>query len=175
MTHVGVGRIARLRPCVAPDVGHRPALQWVISLMTHVGRRVALRTEFGVVLHLGGSDALRVAAGHLDDLGADLDELSARLELCSPAPLAHAEEHLVARASRISWTAEHVACHEQQCRIVVERRARVPTKLGHGLAYRGQRFSVHLESEHVPQGLGASRVPRPIAGSSAGDLPFELA
>ena len=116
------------------------------------GGRDVLR---GALLHLRlathvSRQPLRIALSHLCDRRRDLDELASALLPSSAAVFADAQLDLVTSAAVIDRTAEHVACHQQQRRVVVERTSGVAAKLRHRVAERRQNFAGYLEAQHMP-------------------------
>ena len=70
------------------------------------------RTHVGATRRLYAANLLHIALGHLDDLGADFDELTAALLESTAAMLADRHRNLVARASFVPGPAEQVPCHQ---------------------------------------------------------------
>src|SRR6187399_1009576 len=109
------------------------------------GAFVVQRAHVGVDM----PDVLRVALGHLENVGSDLDELTAALLLHSAAALANRESDLVARTARVPAALERLATEEQDGCVVVERLARITAHFPHRFAKGGEGVARKLETEHV--------------------------
>ena len=77
-----------------------------------------------------GADALSIASRHLDDFRADFDELAATVLFPAAARLANRQRNLVARATVVLGSREHLSRKEEDRSVVVERFAGVAPKLG---------------------------------------------
>jgi hypothetical protein len=96
---------------------------------SNCGRNV-LMGALGRIPHVGGtfgansSHVLRVASRHLHDLGRTSDVLATPVLPTPSARRTNRERNLVARAPFVARTAQHLARHEEQRRIVVQRLTR---------------------------------------------------
>jgi len=101
-------------------------------------------------LPIDPTELLRVTAGHLDDLGTDLDQLAAPVLPSAAARLANGQRDLIVGPSFFRRTAEDLARQEQQGGIVIERGTGISTDLRHRLSISGIRFGRNFKAQHVP-------------------------
>jgi hypothetical protein len=92
---------------------------------------------------------LPVALGHLDDLGRDRDELAAALLHAVPAAFAYREGYLIARASSVPRTLEHLTAKEQDGSILVKGFVSVAPNHRHCFAKGREHLARQVEPEHV--------------------------
>jgi hypothetical protein len=71
------------------------------------------------------AELLTIAGCHLDQLGSDLHLFATALLDCALTALAHRQGHLVGAPALVRRPLKHRARHQEQCRVVVERLARV--------------------------------------------------
>ena len=126
--------------------------------------------------HVGANvpDVLPVALGHLDDFGADFDELTATLLRRPPAALANRERDLVAGAARVLGAPQSLTAEEQDGCVVIESLARIAANFRHRFPKGGEDLAREVEAEHVALEAGVGNVVREASRTMARDEVLDL-
>src|SRR5688572_21188004 len=94
-------------------------------------------------------DVLAVTARHVEDVTADGNDLATAILVPCSARRADGERDLIARATVVGWTAQDLARHLQEGRVVVERRARAAPQLAQRLPEEREGFTRDLEAKDM--------------------------
>ena len=100
----------------------------------------------GWTLGVDVTQVLRVARRHLDDLRCHLHLFAAPLLPSASTRFADCQRHLVVGSPFVGWAAQCISRQQQYRRIVVDRFARIATKLRHRLSEGRERFGRDLHS-----------------------------
>jgi len=145
-----------------------------VVVSVHVGASAYLRTITGAHVGVHVADVLPIALSHLDDFGADFDELTATLLRRPPAALANRERDLVAGAARVLGAPQSLTAEEQDGCVVIESLARIAANFRHRFPKGGEDLAREVEAEHVALEAGVRDVVGEASRTMARDEVLDL-